>query len=156
MIKELVTSGIVSPKNRCSLLTVMKNQPESYVDFIVPLVNVLYMFSKVIGILRDVDGCLSRCGLQKPEITEEIIGYDELIDLYREIDGPIEHSIFVTFLAKTLDTLCVLSSDSANRTQVNQNVFAKAVVIASNLVLFCPKNVLNFISNLHKLKTNFF
>lgn len=152
LVKELLTSGIISPQNRQSLLTVMKNQPDKYADFIVPLVNVLYMFCRVVGITKDVDNCFSRCGLQKPEFTEEIITFDEMTELFRSIDGPIDQSCFVTFLAKTLDTFSALASDQSNRSQVNQNVFAKAAVLASNLTLLCPKNVLNFVSSLHKLR----
>lgn len=152
LIKELATSGLVRPQSRHSLLTVMQNKPDSYSEFVVPLVNVLYAFSKVVGIINDVDVCLSRCGLQKPEITEEIITVDELKDLFTEIDGPIEQSSFVTFLSATLDTFCALSNEPMNRTKVNQNNFSKAALIASNLILLSPKHVLGLLTSLQKIR----
>ncbi|KAK8892756.1 hypothetical protein M9Y10_029997 [Tritrichomonas musculus] len=149
LIKEIIESRLIEPSKRYCLLTVMQSWPRRYHEFAIPLINLLYGFCKVLGITTDIDNVFSRVGLQKVDFSEEIVTFEELNQLYAEMDGPIDQSSFGTLLIATLETLSAICTDPNNRSNVHQNHVAKAAVIGSYLILVCPKHVLSMLNRFH-------
>ena len=141
LIKELISSHIIEPSKRHSLLHVMQSWPRCYPDIASSISSLLYMASKYLGLLRDIDNSL------------DIFSMDELKKLYAEIDGPIDQSDFGILIQTALDTLAVISTDSQNRTKIHQNHVAKGALISSYFISICPKHVLSLLSRLQAFRS---